>query len=54
MGDLVDHELHGIGRFVGVVTLTVDGAPRDYLHLVYAGDVYKRQLLPQRTSFRKF
>ena len=37
VGDLVVHELHGIGRFVGVVTLTVDGAPRDYLHLVYAG-----------------
>ena len=37
VGDLVVHELHGIGRFVGVVTLTVDGAPRDYLHLAYAG-----------------
>lgn len=37
VGDLVVHELHGIGRFVGVVTLTVDNAPRDYLHLVYAG-----------------
>lgn len=37
VGDLVVHELHGIGRFVGVVTLTVDGAPRDYLHLAYSG-----------------
>lgn len=37
VGDLVVHELHGIGRFVGVVTLAVDNAPRDYLHLVYAG-----------------
>ena len=36
VGDLVVHDLHGIGRFVGVVTLTVDNAPRDYLHLVYA------------------
>ncbi|MDR0841105.1 MAG: transcription-repair coupling factor [Christensenellaceae bacterium] len=37
VGDLVVHELHGIGRFVGVVTLMVDGAARDYLHLVYSG-----------------
>lgn len=37
VGDLVVHELHGIGRFVGVVTLQVAGVSRDYLHLVYAG-----------------
>ncbi len=36
VGDLVVHELHGIGRFVGVVTLQVGGVARDYLHLVYA------------------
>lgn len=36
VGDLVVHELHGIGRFVGVVTLQVAGVSRDYLHLVYA------------------
>lgn len=37
VGDLVVHELHGIGRFVGVVTLNAAGVSRDYLHLVYAG-----------------
>ena len=37
VGDLVVHELHGVGRFVGVITLTVGGVTRDYLHLVYAG-----------------
>ena len=37
VGDMVVHELHGIGRFVGVVTLQVSGVSRDYLHLVYAG-----------------
>ena len=37
VGDLVVHEPHGIGRFVGVVTLQVAGVSRDYLHLVYAG-----------------
>ena len=37
VGDLVVHELHGIGRFVGVETLTVGGVQKDYLHLVYSG-----------------
>ena len=37
VGDLVVHELHGVGRFVGVVTLEVAGVTRDYLHLAYAG-----------------
>ncbi len=37
VGDLVVHELHGIGRFVGVVTLNAAGVSRDYLHIVYAG-----------------
>ncbi len=36
VGDLVVHELHGVGRFVGVTTLEVGGVARDYLHLVYA------------------
>ena len=35
-GDLVVHEVHGIGRFVGVVQLAAAGVTRDYLHLVYA------------------
>ena len=35
-GDLVVHEVHGIGRFVGVEKLTAAGVTRDYLHLVYA------------------
>ena len=36
-GDLVVHEYHGIGRFVGMSTLTVDGSPRDYIKLQFAG-----------------
>ncbi len=35
-GDLVVHEVHGIGRFVGVENLTAAGVTRDYLHLIYA------------------
>lgn len=38
-GDLVVHEAHGIGRFVGINTLTVSGKSRDYIELVYqSGD----------------
>ena len=37
VGDLVVHEHHGIGRFVGMVKMTVDGVPRDYIKLQFAG-----------------
>ena len=36
-GDLVVHETHGIGRFLGVESLTVQDNTRDYLLLQYAG-----------------
>jgi len=37
-GDLVVHVEHGIGRFIGLQTLEVSGAPHDCLELHYAGD----------------
>jgi len=37
-GDLVVHVEHGIGRFVGLQTLEVGGAPHDCLELHYAND----------------
>jgi transcription-repair coupling factor (superfamily II helicase) len=37
-GDLVVHVEHGIGRYDGLVTLQVAGAPHDCLRVVYAGD----------------
>jgi transcription-repair coupling factor (superfamily II helicase) len=37
-GDLVVHVDHGIGRFVGLQTLEVAGAPHDCLELRYAAD----------------
>ncbi len=37
-GDLVVHEEHGIGRYDGLVTLEVAGAPHDCLRVIYAGD----------------
>ncbi len=36
-GDLVVHEHHGIGRFTGIVKMTVDNTERDYVHIAYAG-----------------
>jgi transcription-repair coupling factor (superfamily II helicase) len=37
-GDLVVHADHGIGRYDGLVTLEVAGAPHDCLRVIYAGD----------------
>jgi transcription-repair coupling factor (superfamily II helicase) len=37
VGDMVVHETHGIGRFVGVEALTVGDNTRDYLLLQYSG-----------------
>ena len=36
-GDLVVHEHHGIGRFVGIERMTVDGAERDFVKIAFAG-----------------
>ena len=36
-GDLVVHEHHGVGRFVGMVKMPVDGAEQDYVKIAYAG-----------------
>ena len=43
-GDLVVHADHGIGRFVGLRTIEVGGAPHDCLEIHYDGD--GRLLLP--------
>lgn len=37
-GELVVHREHGIGRFEGLVTLTVSGAAHDCLKIIYADD----------------
>ena len=36
-GDLVVHEHHGIGRYVGMVKMTTDGVQKDYVKIAYAG-----------------
>ena len=37
VGDLVVHETHGIGRFVELVKMKVDGVEKDYIKLAYSG-----------------
>ncbi|MDR2771574.1 MAG: transcription-repair coupling factor [Clostridiales Family XIII bacterium] len=37
-GDCVVHENHGIGRFVGIEQLEIQGIRKDYLKIKYAGD----------------
>jgi transcription-repair coupling factor (superfamily II helicase) len=38
IGDPVVHEQHGIGRYLGLVTLNLGDGPNEFLHLLYAGD----------------
>lgn len=37
-GDFVVHESHGIGRFIDIQQLTVEGTKKDYLKIKYAGE----------------
>ena len=37
VGDLVVHANHGIGRYVGLQTVTTEGVSRDYINIQYAG-----------------
>jgi len=37
VGDYVVHVNHGIGRYVGIGTLEIDGIHKDYMHIIYAG-----------------
>ena len=36
-GDLVVHEHHGVGRYMGMVKLPADGVGEDYVKIAYAG-----------------
>ncbi len=37
-GDYIVHENHGIGKFMGIKQLTVNGEKKDYLYIKYAGE----------------
>ena len=36
-GDLIVHEYHGIGRYVGMEQMKIDGAVKDYVKIAYQG-----------------
>ena len=38
IGDLIVHEQHGIGRYMGIRTMEVNEVTRDYLYIKYAGE----------------
>ncbi len=37
-GDYVVHDTHGIGQYMGMHTLTIDGITKDYVKIAYAGN----------------
>ena len=37
-GDIVVHQTHGIGQFIGVNTITADGVTKDYIKIKYKND----------------
>ncbi|HOJ44567.1 MAG TPA: transcription-repair coupling factor [Bacilli bacterium] len=53
-GDYVVHETSGIGQFVGIQTIEVDGIHRDYLQIAYAGSDVLYVPLAQFNLVRKY
>ncbi len=37
VGDIVVHEAYGIGQYMGIENLTIDGSSRDYVQIKYSG-----------------
>ncbi|MBQ3859097.1 MAG: transcription-repair coupling factor [Clostridia bacterium] len=37
VGDIVVHDAYGIGQYMGLENLVIDGSARDYVHIRYAG-----------------
>lgn len=37
VGDYVVHQNHGIGKYLGIGTLEINGIHKDYMHILYAG-----------------
>jgi len=37
VGDFVVHINHGIGKYIGIGTLEINGMHKDYMHILYAG-----------------
>ncbi len=53
-GDYVVHEYNGIGQFIDVRTIEVEGVHRDYLYIAYAGNEHLYVPLEQFRLIRKY
>jgi len=53
-GDYVVHEYNGIGQFIDIATLEIDGNKRDFLHIAYAGTDVLYVPLSQFRLIRKY
>lgn len=53
-GDYVVHESYGIGQYLDVKTMEVDGVHRDFLHIAYANNEYLYVPLEQFRLVRKY
>ena len=53
-GDYIVHEYNGVGQFLAVKTLEVNGSHRDYLHIAYANDESLYIPLEQFRLVRKY
>lgn len=53
-GDFVVHNLHGVGKYLGIITKTMDGIKRDFLNIAYKGDDILLVPLDQFRLVRKF
>ena len=54
IGDYVVHETHGVGKFIGIKTIEMEGIHRDYLHIGYRDDGVLYVPLEQFRLIRKF
>ena len=53
-GDYTVHEYNGIGQFVGLETVEIDGVHRDFMKIMYAGGDYSLIPLSQFQLVRKY
>ena len=53
-GDLVVHDVHGVGRFEKIETVEIDGIRRDYIKINYRDDGVLYVPTPQLDSIQKY
>lgn len=53
-GDLVVHETHGIGKYIGIDQLSVDSMKKDYFKIMYSGDDYLYIPIDQMELIQKY